>query len=353
MNILLVSSYLPVGGGISAWTEKYLHFLEDHNINCHLVDLGFVGKRTLYHKNIADEIKRTFRILRDMKKCVKEGQYDVVHINTSCSPFGIHRDALCVKMASKKRIPVVLHFHCNIKDQIERSDFSSFALKKMIRNASIIITLNNKSYGYIKSITNKKALVVPNFIEERWCIKPNDYRQSIKDILFIGHASLQKGIYELIKTARFFPDINFTVVGPQSEEIKNEKKPDNMFFAGAIHHDETWAYYRKSDVFVLPSWSEGFSVALLEAMACGLPVIASDVGANREMIEDQGGIIVKPKCAEDIINAINVLKDPKKRIKCSEWNVTKVREHYSLSVIGESLLNIYIELNEKTGNQQK
>ena len=66
-------------------------------------------------------------------------------------------------------------------------------------------------------------------------------------------------------------------------------------------------YLDKADVFLFPSYTEGFSISLTEAMASGLPCIASDVGANQDMLENHGGILIKTKkiriswCSECII----------------------------------------------------
>lgn len=79
-------------------------------------------------------------------------------------------------------------------------------------------------------------------------------------------------------------------------------------------------------------------------MAAGLPVIATDVGANAEMIEKEGGIIIPAGEADAIVKAIDLLKEDRElRLKMSIWNVGKVRSVYLLDAVMEKLIKIYEE----------
>ncbi len=95
-------------------------------------------------------------------------------------------------------------------------------------------------------------------------------------VLFLGQVMLRKGIQYLIETARLLPEVKFDVVGPLAISAKaRESAPSNLVFHGKASRDATTRWYRESSVFVLPTLSDGFAVTQLEAMAHGLPVIAT------------------------------------------------------------------------------
>ena len=96
-----------------------------------------------------------------------------------------------------------------------------------------------------------------------------------------------------------------------------------------------------ADVFMFPTYSEGFSVSLLEAMARGLPCLTTDVGANKEMLENIGGVIVKPRDSAAVIKAFKMLSLSETRYKMSMWNLQKVREEYTEEKVLREFVSIY------------
>ena len=85
-------------------------------------------------------------------------------------------------------------------------------------------------------------------------------------------------------------------------------------------------------------------MALLEAMNIGLPVIATDVGANSDMIENKGGILVSSKNSQQIVEAINALNPESIRERMSNWNQQKVKKYYTIDKVMKRLDDIYKEL---------
>jgi glycosyltransferase involved in cell wall biosynthesis len=104
-----------------------------------------------------------------------------------------------------------------------------------------------------------------------------------------------------------------------------------------------------TDIFVLPSYSEGVSLALLEAMAAGLPVIATAVGGLPEVVEDgETGLLIPPKDAAALAGALaRLLADPALARRLGAKARTHVREHYSLDRLGREINEIYGELVAK------
>ena len=105
--------------------------------------------------------------------------------------------------------------------------------------------------------------------------------------------------------------------------------------------EKVFEYYQTADVYLFPSYTEGFSLSLLEAMACGLPCIATDVGANRDMLEEKGGIIVPAKNVDAIVDAFKKLEDRNVRKDISSWNIEKVKNNYTRTSVLDEIMDIY------------
>lgn len=346
MRILLVSAIPPPCGGIATWTTKYIDYCRQHHIAYSLVNIALTGDRITQvnrRRNLKDEIFRTYSIVKQVGKEVKSANVDVMHINTSCGQFGLFRDYLCVRKAAKHGIPVVLHCHCNVQDQI-RSKFCAFVLKKMSGLSRCILVLNQKSLSYMQSITSTETKIIPNFIEDSLIQSKHEISDTICSVLFVGHVQPAKGVPEIFEAAKARKDIRFILVGPVKDTFASTEFPSNVTLVGKKSFDEVRAFYDEADVYLFPSHSEGFSLSLLEAMAAGLPCIATDVGANKDMIEPGGGIVIQAGCPGNIVSALDRLSDRTIREKMSQWNIETVKNRYRLDFVMRSMMNIYQEI---------
>ena len=340
MKILLVSPLPPPAGGIATWTKTYCAYCSDNGHDIRVVNTAILGKRSNNKKlYLLDEIVRTFRILTDMRKQLRRREFDVVHLNSSCSKLGLLRDAGCLWLAGSRK--TVFHCHCNIADQVGSGRMAQKLLKFAVKRADKVFVLNQKSWEYLAELGRKDAQIVPNFIEASTLCDTHIIREEIKRIVYVGHVQRTKGIFELIEVAAQLPDIAFQVVGPVYEDFSGVKLPDNVDLLGLKSKNQVLELLRDADVFLFPSYSEGFSVALLEAMACGVPVIASDVGANADMIEDKGGIIIPARDSDAIVGAVKQLAAPEIREEQSNWNRQKVTDCYLTNNVIDGILKLY------------
>ena len=111
-----------------------------------------------------------------------------------------------------------------------------------------------------------------------------------------------------------------------------------------MEHDDAVDMMKKADAFVFPSYTEGFSMVMLEAMASGLPIIASNVGANAEMIESCGGVIISPKSSAELTSALEDIRPKEVREKMAEWNLKKVKIAYGNKTVFKRMQEVYREI---------
>lgn len=343
MKILLVSPISPPNGGMATWTDLYLKDSENHN-EVFTVNTAFIGERAL-HKggkpHLFTEIIRFIRIILNYLKFLKNNEIDIIHINSSCSKTGIIRDAVCVAIAKKHHI--VFHCHCNVQDQL-KGKIATRLGKFIFNNVDAVLVLNKESQNYVNTMFDCKTILIPNAIDRNLIATNFVVSKNIKNIVYVGHVKTTKGICEIIEAANEDKNLNFHLVGPISDEISKISVPKNIIFYGRKEHFEAINIMKKGDVFLFPSYTEGFSMVMLEAMAIGLPIIASNVGANSEMIELNGGIIINPKSSEEIVDALKKISPSSTRLKMSSWNLNKVNNYYRDDMIFNKIQEVYNEI---------
>jgi glycosyltransferase involved in cell wall biosynthesis len=345
MRILLISVKSNISrGGIATWTERFLKNCNEHEIYCDLVNTEMIGKRSVNgtsRRNFLDEIIRTFRIFRDLKQCLKHGVYDVAHLNTSCGSFGLLRDYFIAKCIKRKGIKLITHFHCDIPDWIKNT-ISHMFLGKLVTLSNECLVLCEKSRVFLEEGFNVASQKVPNFLDDELIRADNKpISNNLRTALFVGRVSRAKGAYELYALAKKFHSIEFRLVGEVDKEIIMLEKPENVTLVGSLTHNEVLFEMDKADIFVFPSHSEGFSLALIEAMARGLPIVATDVGAAIDMLSNGCGIITYVEDVKAMAEAIERLNDLEVRKNISDSAINKVRTQYTTGTILEVLKRYY------------
>jgi len=160
-------------------------------------------------------------------------------------------------------------------------------------------------------------------------------------VLFLGQICLRKGVDALLQAIQLLHDepIEFWFVGPIQVEIPHALRSESRVqWVGAVPRSQTSDYYRKADVFILPTLSDGFGLTQLEAQAWKLPVIASRFCGS--VVEDGiNGLLLPEVSSSAIVNALTtILRSPQKLQAMSD--ASHVSERFSLDSIGASLVNL-------------
>jgi glycosyltransferase involved in cell wall biosynthesis len=344
IRIIMLSPRAPAVGGISTWTEEFIKMHENSNICTEIVNtVKNTSSLKSRWRSRFDEMIRSFKILFNELKSIIKTKPHIVHINSSCSKTGVFRDLIAVIIARIFKVRVVFYCHCTISDQLGNGRIPNLIFKLICIYSHQILVLNNKSYGLVNKYMDSIQLV-PNYVSLETVTKSKTINQRLKKIVYTGRIVKNKGIYELLEVAKSCPDIGFTLLGPISEEFRGVKVPNNVEMLGPVSNNEIIKYLDEADVFLLLSHSEGFSYSLLEAMSRGLPIITTNVGANEDMIESQGGVIVEYLTTENVIKAIDSIRGFETRKRMSLWNINKVSMRYTTESVISVIDNIYYSI---------
>lgn len=167
------------------------------------------------------------------------------------------------------------------------------------------------------------------------------------NIIYVGRLSPEKGVKYLIGALKYL-DNNVRLFifgdGPEKKQLLSQVNDFGLnaqvFFMGKTNHDSLPHILNSMDVFVLPSIGmEGFSNSMLEAMACGLPIVTTTVGAGPEVITEDVGFIASIKNSEQIAEGIK---------RCLDLDRNAIRTYiessFSMNVVAQYVYNMYSDL---------
>ena len=302
---------------------------------------------------------------------------NLVHVHITV-PMG---DIAGLQYAKKKKVPFVVTYHGDLQEGmggfIRRMSvyfYNKHLLDKVLSHADVIISPSKYYLNESRFLAKyrDKIVVIPNGIN----IAEFDINYSKKEcreklglpiddeiILFLGALSPHKGPDVLIrampKILKEISDTRLVFVGSgiMKEELEIlSKKLDvekHIKFAGFIGATFKKAlYYRAADVFVHPSFLEMFPVVNLEAMACGVPIVASKVGGIPEVIQNgKNGLLVPPRDSNELANAIIYLLENEDVREKMGKNGRKKVEGYSWERVAKETEDVYNSVLENYSNK--
>lgn len=328
-KVLLVSPIPPPIGGMASWSTYILDYFE-HNDQCELVHYNSaVRNRRLTQKSILQRFLGGYRDMRrnipNIVDYVKRYKPDLVHITTGGS-YGLFRDAILISRLSKSEVKTVVHFHFGrIPILALKNNWEWKLLCLIIKKADKAIVIDKYSYTTLldKGFTNIEYLANPIYkeLEDQERGRALDFTKRLKgSVLYVGQVIPYKGVIELVSACADMESIDrLTLIGQYEKETEQllktiaikRGKGSWLSMVGSKDHQVVLEEMRKCNVFVLPSYSEGFPYVILEAMLTGCPIVATSVGAIEEMLNIKdirpAGICVKPQNIEELKTSISSL----------------------------------------------
>ena len=242
--------------------------------------------------------------------------------------------------------------------------YNIFLFERSIKNQNIIVNstaLYNKYKSFTKSIHQIRTTTLSAsdfYYREDTCLSKK------VNLVYTGRIDPQKGLFELIEATALLNNSGYEVicnlVGWEEDGLEPIKKSllafsrlkviekNIVFHARKKVGSELNAIYRMGDIYVIPSYHEGFPRTIWEAMANSLPVVASNVGAIPDFLNHlQNAIIIKPKSANEIFVGIKKIINNKKLRKNIMQEGRKLAKNNTLDVQTKKLTNIlrYVENN--------
>lgn len=363
MKVLLCTPYdlsAKNPGGISVWAKNIVDYHKDHPDEGITLDV-FQTSRT---HNVNENTKKINRLLYGIKdylffingivREVKEYNYDVVHVTTTASLGSIKDIVLCRKL-KKRGVKVFLHYHFGrIPSLITANNWEWKLVKRSIKLSYKTIVMDHRSYESLKSIHINNVVEVPNPYSPELEKQMNEFEGEVQRvphrILYAGRVFRKKGVYELVKACAQISNIELRLVGPCEEVDKNNlldiaNHGDWIHFVGPVPHERVMEELLAADIFVMPTYNEGFPNAVLECMISKTPIIVTPVGAIPEMLDfghNPCGLEIRPYIVEDIVLAIQKLIDDNTQKKAmTALAYHRVRERYSLTTVGKMLFDVW------------
>jgi glycosyltransferase involved in cell wall biosynthesis len=286
----------------------------------------------------------------------------IVHINTSLNLRAYWRDLGYLLVARAFGARVVYQVHGGALPGAffgGRRLATAFLRWTLELPDRIVVLARCELEAYREFLPGQRVVSMPNGIDCRpYAGVPtvSSAPQSTLRLIYIGRIAREKGLYETLQGLRLASelgvDARLVIGGSGAEEARLKRYAQalgiasRVAFAGPVFGDDKVKLLAGADVMVLPSYSEGLPYALLEAMAAGIPVIATPVGAIPDVVsEGIHGLLVPPRDGKAIAEALAVLAGDRERLSwMSRACRRRIRAAFSIDRVATELALHYGEL---------
>lgn len=353
MRILMLTCHPQIRGPF----PKILPLLASalRGLGCEVVEEPW-GRHSDEESRLRKMLDRPGDILR-VRHRLKAEPFDVLFIHTTTEWANYSRDLPLLALCRGLVKHVVLQFHGSCPALVLGEGQAGFkrASRKLFNFVDGVFVLSTEEQrawtrfhpaGNFPVITNPFQPLAPVAVDRAklpWKVKDGE-----PVALFVGRLITEKGIYDLLEAlalvrAKMPVQLVLAGGGPEEENflkrVRELGMESHVTLAGYLGAEALAAAYQTADVFVLPSWSEGFPTVLTEAMHAGLPVVTTRIrGAVDHLQDGVHARFVEPRAPKELAAAIvEVLQSPGLRATMSVANRKKVEE-FAPEVTGKKIL---------------
>jgi glycosyltransferase involved in cell wall biosynthesis len=276
----------------------------------------------------------TFSFIRN--EILNKKQIDIIH-----SHFAYPAGFLGTMIRRRKKIPDILTEHTWVKKYF-RSFIHKFCVLTALRKASVLIAVSNALKENISGFCTREVEVIPNVIDfEKFIVRKKERADVVNLGILGGMSNYRKGLDILLKSISLIDKTGIKLhiggAGIHLEKFKQLARDlgvyENCIFYGEIAPEQINNFYSAIDVFVLSSRDETFGVVVIEAMACGLPVVATRCGGPQEIVTPETGVLVPVEDPEELAKAIISVSN-----NLESYDPVKIKE-YASSRYGQASYN--------------
>jgi glycosyltransferase involved in cell wall biosynthesis len=310
----------------------------------------------------------SWQLAKALRKNTK--QFDLVHIH------GLYRfpQAVAAFFARKYNIPYIIMVHGSLdpflfnkkKNRRLKRFYETLIENRNLNKATAIHFTTEEEMRLVEPLKLKApGIVIPNGLDANKYVNLPSYGKfrdkynlnNTKIILHFGRINFKKGLDILVKAfaqvAHKQDDVRLVIAGPDNEDfgvevrkwLTQENVSSKAIFTGMLQGNEALEVLRDADIFALPSYTENFGMAVVEAMACGLPVVISNkVNIWREIDEAKVGLVTSCDVDEVAVSFLKLLNDENERNRLGEAGKIFVKQSYSWDSIIKKLLLSYKEI---------
>lgn len=315
-------------GGIAVWTRNLLEYIQANHMDYIVyVDASLCVKNDANRNSIARVyrgITQTIRLLLKLKKALEVNTPQKVWRSCSGS-WGFYREVVYNWLCKKYGADSIIHFHFGrIPELCNKKNWEYKIMCKVIKDSRACIIIDQPSYEALcKAGFSRKIFLIPNpcAFDVKRVAEKSIMSKKIDSYLFVGHVVKAKGVYELVKAfTAMSENLELCLMGPYEEKdrvylerIASQKQLGKwLHIIGPKEKEYVLMAMQKATALILPSYTEGFPYVILEAMACGCPILASRVAAIPDMInwnrEDTCGICFESQSIEEVIGGVQLFR---------------------------------------------
>ena len=280
------------------------------------------------------------------RRWLRDNEFDLIHLHEPLSP------SLSLLALWSARLPVVATFHASVDRSRALQTFEP-ALRPTLEKIHARIAVSSAARRYVVEHVGGSAVLIPNGVAvSRFADAPPLDDVGDEVIGFLGRFDEpRKGLEFLIEAfgilAADRPGVTLLLAGRGDADEARAALPDALHSRvrslGQISDADKARFYRSVTVFCAPNThGESFGIVLLEAMAAGAPIVASDIDAFRRVLDDGGsGVLVPPEEPAALAAALGALLDDPDRRRLLATNGRRVVRAYDWPVVTASVVAVY------------
>ncbi|MDW8340896.1 MAG: glycosyltransferase family 4 protein [Geminicoccaceae bacterium] len=284
------------------------------------------------------------------------GRVDLLHLNVAGRGSTV-RKVLLSLWAELLGLPTIVHLHDfdYPADYARRPRWQKRLVRRMFARARLCLVLGARDRAFLADelgVPPERLVVRPNAVPDPGPPPDRGARGGPVRLLFLGHLSARKGVPELLaalaRPALATRSWRLTLAGGGEvarfrAEAARLGLAERCRFTGWVGQDEAFALLREADVLLLPSHAEGQAMALLEAMAHGLAVLATAVGAHAETVAQEETALLVPPGDVGALEAalVRLLDEPELRARLGAAARRRWREAFAIDSYARELAFLY------------